>query len=226
MLLKTAAIAFVCVATTSFTTIADAKQTKYLNQTEFNQHYNIFIKEWTLYFDNLKNTKQDRYSNSLLSKNDNYLPINLAINSNQTSYMKLLTSGTTNKLGNPIYILNFYVNGQLIKTYQTVTGRVHTQHRNRHKSGTEAPLPDGRYKVAKTPVPGTIREAGNLFLPIQPLFQTNRSALGIHYDPSFEKDNGEDGTSGCIGLKSQAELNEFLNDVRQYQPRYLTVDIQ
>jgi hypothetical protein len=133
--------------------------------------------------------------------------------------------GKKNTLGNPIYLLHLYVDDQLIKTYQTVSGRSHTQHRNRHKSGTEAPLPNGKYRVAKTPIPGTIPEAGSLFLPVQPLFSTGRSALGIHYDPSFEKRNGEDGTSGCIGLTSQAELKQLLNYVREYQPKYLEVNI-
>lgn len=64
---------------------------------------------------------------------------------------------------------------------------------------------------------------------IQPdliLFQTGRSALGIHYDPSFEKKNGEDGTSGCIALKNKSELNKVLNYVRTYRPKYLQVNIQ
>jgi hypothetical protein len=99
-------------------------------------------------------------------------------------------------------------------------------HRNRHQAGTEAPLPDGKYQVAKTSVAGTIPEAGDRFLAIQPLFRTGRSALGIHYDPSFEKNNGEDGTSGCIGLTNRGDLDFVLNYVRTYRPQYLEVKIQ
>ena len=47
---------------------------------------------------------------------------------------------------------------------------------------------------------GTHPEVGGRFLPIEPLFPTGRYALGIHYDPSFQKTNGEDGTVGCIAL--------------------------
>ena len=117
-----------------------------------------------------------------------------------SSYMTLTPTGLTNKLGNPLYQLSLYGNGQLIEAYMTVTGRAYTQNYNRHQAGTEAPLPEGKYRVAREPVPGTIPEVGDRFLPIQPLFRTGRSALGIHYDPSFEKRNGEDGTSGCVAL--------------------------
>ena len=144
----------------------------------------------------------------------------------QSSYMSLTTAGRTNALGNPLYELRLYANGQFIGAYATVTGRAHTQNKNRQVAGTEAPLPDGKYTVARAPIPGTLPEAGDLFLPIQPLFRTGRSALGIHYDPSFEKGNGEDGTSGCIALTNKVELDQVLNYVRTYQPEYLEVNIQ
>jgi hypothetical protein len=144
----------------------------------------------------------------------------------QGSYMTLTPMGMTNTQNNPLYQLNFYANGQLIRTYAIVTGRAYTQNRNRHQAGTQAPLPDGRYRVAKSIVPGISKEVGGRFLPIQPLFRTGRSELGIHYDPSFEQDNGEDGTEGCIGLTNEWELDQFLYYVRIYQPEYLEVNIQ
>jgi len=87
-------------------------------------------------------------------------------------------------------------------------------------------LPDGRYRVTKSIIPGTTSEIGGRFLPIQPLFRTGRSQLGIHYDPSFELDNGKDGTEGCIALTTEGELDDLLNHVRIYQPEYLEVNIQ
>lgn len=205
MLLQTVVTALGCLAVVIATT-AEAYQVKGVAETKLNQHFNI--------------------SEINQQKNTQNLAKQVAAKS-QFSYMKLEPepTGKKNAVGNPIYLLHLYADGELIRTYQTVTGRSHTQYRNRHKSGTEAPLPNGKYKVAKTPIPGTIREAGSLFLPIQPLFSTGRSALGIHYDPSFEKRNGEDGTSGCIGLVSQSELNQLLKYVREYQPKYLKVDI-
>ncbi|AFZ00932.1 hypothetical protein Cal6303_1898 [Calothrix sp. PCC 6303] len=142
------------------------------------------------------------------------------------NYMKLLPTGQTNALGNPMYKLSLFANGQEVNSYMIVAGRANTQNRDRHRSGTEAPLPDGRYRVAKSTTPGTIVEAGDRFLPIQPLFRTGRSALGIHYDPSFNKNNGEDGTSGCIGLQTRDEFSEVLKYVRTYKPQFLDVAIK
>jgi hypothetical protein len=150
----------------------------------------------------------------------------IAATAPRINYMTLTPTGITNSLGNPIYSLNLYANGQLIASYPSVAGRARTQNRNRHRGGTEAPLPDGEYKVARNVVPGTIVEAGRVFLPIYPRFTTGRASLGIHYDPSYEKRNGEDGTSGCIGLTNERDLYGVLNYVRTYPPAFLQVDIQ
>lgn len=144
----------------------------------------------------------------------------------QGSYMTLTPTNTRNTLGNPIYELRLYGNGRLIATYQTVTGRANSQNRNRHQAGTEAPLPDGQYQVASAEVAGTHPEVGGRFLPIEPLFPTGRSALGIHYDPSFQQANGEDGTQGCIALTNKRDLEQVLQYVYTYQPQYLEVKLQ
>ena len=141
------------------------------------------------------------------------------------SYMTLTPLAETNAQGNPLYRLDLYSNGQTLAGYRTVTGRSYTQNRNRHLAGTDAPLPNGRYTVASSIVPGTHPEVGGRFLPIQPLFQTGRSALGIHYDPSYESSNGEDGTSGCVALTNPGDLDQVLNYIRTYQPQYLEVNI-
>ncbi|NJO94093.1 MAG: L,D-transpeptidase [Hydrococcus sp. RM1_1_31] len=134
--------------------------------------------------------------------------------------------GRFNNLHNPLYTLKAYKNGQLIYTFDAVAGRWNTQTRDRHRGGTEAPLPDGSYQVASRSVPGTISEVGGKFLPIHPLFQTGRTALGIHYDPNYNKPNGEDGTSGCIGLTNQADFEQILNFIKLYHPQTLIVDLQ
>ncbi|MEA5534194.1 L,D-transpeptidase [Crocosphaera sp. XPORK-15E] len=144
----------------------------------------------------------------------------------QENYMTLTPTNTSNALGNPIYELRLYAKGQLIGNYATVTGQATTQQKNRHQEGTEAPLPDGKYAVANTAVAGTEPEVGELFLPIQPLFSTGRTALGIHYDPSFQKTNGEDGTHGCIALTQKQDLEQVLHYIYTYQPQYLEVTIE
>ena len=177
----------------------------------------------------LSSSKQWQPSEDALEKAEhkNYdSEAQLAATVNTDNYLTLKPTGRTNALGNPLYQLRLYANGQLIGTYTTVSGRAFTQNRNRNRAGTEAPLPNGNYKVSKTSIPGTIAEAGERFLPIQPLFQTGRSALGIHYDPSFEKANGEDGTSGCVALTNKSDLDQVLNYVRTYQPKYFKVNIQ
>lgn len=153
-------------------------------------------------------------------------PINSVEPFSGESYMTLAPTATTNALGNPIYELRLYGNGQLLGTYATVTGKANTQNKNRHQEGSEAPLPDGQYTVASSTVLGTEPEVGERFLPIQPLFSTGRSALGIHYDPSFGKQNGEDGTQGCIALTHKQDLNQVLDYVDRYQPQYLEVKIK
>ncbi|MEO1432970.1 MAG: hypothetical protein AAFV71_28675 [Cyanobacteria bacterium J06633_8] len=144
---------------------------------------------------------------------------------NNGSYMRLERTGRSNKLGNPLYRLCLYARGQVLASYDTVNGRAHTQNRNRHKSGTQAPLPDGRYRLARWYVRGTHPEVGGRFLRMNQTFRTGRTALGIHYDPSFEKRNGEDGTAGTIALTNRSDLGKVLNFHRRYRFRYIDVDI-
>ncbi len=142
------------------------------------------------------------------------------------NFMTLTPMGKTNALDNPLFKLRLYVDGKLVNSFITVSGRKFSQDRNRHQSGTQAPLPDGKYTVASSTVPGSIAEAGDHFLPIQPQFKTGRSALGFHVDPSFEKNNGEDGTSGCIGLTNREDLDKLLSFVSAYNPEFLDVTIE
>ncbi|BAY82366.1 hypothetical protein NIES267_18450 [Calothrix parasitica NIES-267] len=141
------------------------------------------------------------------------------------NFMTLIPTGQTNTQNNPLYRLSLYADGKLVHSFVSVSGRSITQDRNRHQSGTEAPLPDGKYTVATSAIPGSIAEAGDRFLPIQPKFQTGRSALGFHVDPSFERSNGEDGTAGCIGLTNREDLDKLLNFVATHKPKFLDVKI-
>ncbi|MEO0687361.1 MAG: L,D-transpeptidase, partial [Cyanobacteria bacterium J06649_11] len=141
------------------------------------------------------------------------------------NFMTLTPTGESNTQNNPLYKLSLYTDGKLVDSFMTVSGRDFTQGRDRHQSGTEAPLPDGKYSVGTNAIPGAIAEAGDLFLPIQPKFQTGRSALGFHVDPSFEMDNGEDGTAGCIGLARREDLDKLLSFVAVHKPKFLDVRI-
>ncbi|WP_427157971.1 L,D-transpeptidase [Aliinostoc sp. HNIBRCY26] len=165
--------------------------------------------------------------NSHNIEQNNYLAqrVSVGTKNGAGNYMTLTPSGRTNDLGNPLFELRLYVNNQPVGSFLAVSGRTHTQNKNRHRSGTEAPLPNGIYTVAKNYTRGTIAEAGERFLPITPRFRTGRTDLGIHVDPSYNKNNGEDGTSGCIGLTNTRDLDQLLNYVRNYQPQYINVQI-
>jgi hypothetical protein len=136
-----------------------------------------------------------------------------------------------NQFNNPIYKLTAYRNNTSAYIFQldAVTGRAFTQARNRYQSNTEAPLPDGSYAVLPRVVNGTIREVGGTMVPIFPKPGFNarmrRTALGIHWDPSFDRDQKEDGTSGCIGLTNKNDYHRVRNFVLKYRPRSLEVQI-
>ena len=145
-----------------------------------------------------------------------------------------LGNGTMkNKYGNPIYLLYLCVNGKERRSFEIVAGRNFTQQRNRDRSGTQSPLPNGKYRVGNALTPGLLVEVGKVeglgvrqpFLPISPLFSTGRSALGFHVDPSYNKDPKEDGTSGCIGLTNPADFKSRWSNIQQYQIKELQVAI-
>ncbi len=168
------------------------------------------------------NFDQLKFKTKEISGTDCYASVN------PSSYMTLEKTGRKNALGNPLYKLCLYAEGQLKGAYHTVTGRFYTQNRNRNRSKTQAPAPDGKYKVAKHITYSPLPEigVGQRFLQVDPLFPTARTELGLHYDPSFEKRNGQDGTSGCIALTSRANLDKVFQYFRTYRPKYMFVDIE
>lgn len=142
------------------------------------------------------------------------------------SYLRLVRDPNrqTNAIGNPIYVLEAYVNGQRYRTFNAVSGTATTQLADRNLGNNFAPLPDGLYAVGEVGA-GTLPEVGRTFISIVPKFETGRVELGIHLDRSFNKSNGYDGTAGCIGITNIADrdaVNEFVN---KYRPRNLLVKI-
>ncbi|AFY94127.1 L,D-transpeptidase [Chamaesiphon minutus] len=150
---------------------------------------------------------------SRLSENGNYLKL-----------VRYLSLGT-NEVGNPIYVLEAYVNGRKYRTFKVVTGTANTQSADRHIGNNSAPLPDGIYEVSSQVIPGMTPEVGATFIGIFPKFETKRTGLGMHLDPSFNKRNGYDGTSGCIGITTLVERDALDNFVTKYHPRSLFVSI-
>jgi hypothetical protein len=136
-----------------------------------------------------------------------------------------------NRFNNPIYKLTAYKSRGSRQTFRlnAVSGRAFTQNLNRYQTQTHAPLPDGSYTVATRVVNGTIPEVGGTMIPIfpKPGFSSrmNRSALGIHWDPSFNQNKKEDGTSGCVGLTNKYDYRRVRDFVLTYHPRSLEVRI-
>jgi hypothetical protein len=130
-----------------------------------------------------------------------------------------------NDIGNPIYTLEAYVNGTFYRSFNAVSGTAYTQERDRHVGNNAAPLPDGKYRIADTIVPGAISEVGRTFIGISPQFDTNRIDLGIHIDPSYNQRNGRDGTAGCIGLTNSEDRDAINAFIEEYHPRALYVKI-
>jgi hypothetical protein len=143
------------------------------------------------------------------------------------NYLRLVRdpSRGSNSQGNPIYTLEAYVNGRKYKSFKAVSGTATTQDRDRNKANTFAPLPDGLYKVSNVVIPSNIPEVGKTFISIYPQFETERTDLGIHQDPSYNKNNQHDGTAGCIGLTTAADRDAINSFISKYHPRNLIVKI-
>jgi hypothetical protein len=141
-------------------------------------------------------------------------------------------SHSQNRFNNPTYKLTAYQDRTSDYLFQldAVTGRGFTQARNRYQSNTEAPLPDGSYTVSARTVAGRTREVGGTMVPIFPKpgfdARMRRTALGIHWDPSFNRDKKEDGTSGCIALTTKGDYHRVRDFVLKYHPRSLEVRIE
>ncbi len=144
------------------------------------------------------------------------------------NYLRLVRDPNkgTNDVGNPLYTLEAYVRGEKYQTFNAVSGTARSQNFNRYRGENSAPLPDGSYSVSSQIVAGTLPEVGRTFISIQPRFQTGRTDLGIHLDPSFNRQNGFDGTAGCIGIATVAERNAINEFVAKYRPRNLFVKIE
>ena len=132
-------------------------------------------------------------------------------------------TASVNEKNNPILNVQVYKEGELLSTYQNLSGRSWTQNLDRNISGNSSPSPKGEY-VIQAETTGYHVETGGVFLPYEPLFETQRSALGFHVDPSWGKDNGEDGTRGCMAFKNMTDYKSFVTDVTSNNITKLVID--
>lgn len=128
----------------------------------------------------------------------------------------------------PIWSVVLVVNGETKAELPALIGRANRQQVNRHVSGSKAPLPSGQYRIDKSGIeigPFPDPEVGRgYWIPITPLFQTGRSLLGLHQDPSWGSLNGESGTSGCIGVQSVEATKQLVQWIREHNITTLVVE--
>lgn len=110
--------------------------------------------------------------------------------------------------------------------YLTWNGRSYRAISGPFKNGT---IETGKYRIeTKKVVSNIIDKAGfqssgsnqGWFIPLIPLFDSNRSGLGIH------PDGGQKGTEGCIGIQGQAAemfWKAWEAEPLYRRPSYLTV---
>lgn len=117
--------------------------------------------------------------------------------------------------------------GKEVETVEALSGRAYRQKADRNQGGNKSPLPSGIYAVDTYGIergPFDDPELGRgYWIPITPLFNTGRSALGFHQDPSWGKMNGESGTSGCIGLQSPEATAQVVQWIKKYHVNKLVV---
>lgn len=117
--------------------------------------------------------------------------------------------------------------GVVLDSLKAVTGRAYRQTANRNVAGTKAPLPSGNYRIDRSGIergPFSDPELGRgYWIPVTPLFNTGRSELGFHVDPSWGKLNGESGTSGCIGLENTDATVKLVTWIKQLNVSKLVV---
>ncbi len=80
-----------------------------------------------------------------------------------------------NSQGNPIYDVSVITGGNT-KVFKTLSGRAWSQDLDRNISGNSSPSPSGEYVIKQETI-GYHPETGGVFLPYEPLFETQRSSL-------------------------------------------------
>lgn len=138
------------------------------------------------------------------------------------------TDKTIKSTKDPVWTLELVSSdGQVLDQLPALVGRSYRQTANRNTAGNKSPLPIGNYAIDRYGIaaaPFDDPELGKgYWVPVTPLFNTNRSALGFHQDPSWGKNNGESGTSGCIGLESADATVKLVTWIKQFNVQRLNV---
>ncbi|MBD2773209.1 SH3 domain-containing protein [Iningainema tapete] len=114
-------------------------------------------------------------------------------------------------------------NGKVVNTVRGISGRVNNQTPSQ-TAGSQTPIPFGIYTFTS---PGVVEykggEFGGVWSPVTPNFNTGRSELGVHYDPSAFQQNGNTGTAGCFATPTVEERDIMTKFIRGYKPTHFVV---
>ena len=124
--------------------------------------------------------------------------------------LQLKRTGSTYANGDPIWQLQLIEAGRVIQSWQAVaSAKAHQNLDRRWSPGNGSPLPKGNYRLGQPEPWGQ-----DLWMQLDPLFPTSRSALGIH--------NCYPGV-GCICIPDREQLEDLANAVRRYNVDQLKV---
>lgn len=121
--------------------------------------------------------------------------------------------------GDPVWILQVVdQTNQVTESFEVVSGKKDSQLKNRNTPDNGSPLPSGIYSIStanieRGPFPNPELGTG-YWIPLNPLFPTNRTDLGIHQDPSWGLLNKHSGTAGCIGMKSAEDTASLVKIIK------------
>lgn len=140
--------------------------------------------------------------------------------------LRLTLSPNFTSTGERILSLALIRDGKVIKQIQAVSGKADVQYFRlgpASKAGSREPLPQGVYRVGAvdrgTGLPAAM---GTTFIPVTPLFSTNRSGIGIHHDA--DRNVGGAGTIGCLGILDKNSTNTVADFVTTHRVTKLVVD--
>lgn len=138
------------------------------------------------------------------------LPVTLAAVAAPSSQLLLRPSQQRFSSGDPIWWLELRLEGRLLQRWAAATGQRAMQTADRVSTpGNGAPLPPGTYAVG-TPEPWN----ADLWIGLEPLFETKRSGLGIHHCFTGV---------GCICLPKRPQLDQLAALIRKHSIRRLEV---
>ena len=114
-------------------------------------------------------------------------------------------------------------NGKTVNTVRLISGRINNQTPS-HVEDSLTPPPFGVYTFD---APGWVYKGedlkaqfGGVWSPITPIFNTNRSEIGIHYDPSVFSANYNVGTVGCFATPTVKEKDIMTNFIQTEKPKH------